>query len=233
LKFSKKNLKQTNKKLVKDIRLEKQRHKNYMTYRKSIQDSENKNMKLLIKKLEKMGKGFQNEEPILAKKSSLKNKKITYSNSYSEWSQPSGNENVPSSSLAEEKNFLNLLNKARKEKGMSELKIDEDLCRAARYHSFDMGAQNYFEHATYDRDETTNRLQKVCGTFARINRFGSSYGENIAAGSRSGDGTYNQWFNSPGHYRNMFNPKFKTIGVGYVKTEGSSYTHYWTTDFGY
>lgn len=31
----------------------------------------------------------------------------------------------------------------------------------------------------------------------------------------------------------MFNPKFKTIGVGYVKIEGSSYTHYWTTDFGY
>jgi uncharacterized protein YkwD len=31
----------------------------------------------------------------------------------------------------------------------------------------------------------------------------------------------------------MFNPKFKTIGVGYVKTEGSNYTHYWTADFGY
>ena len=64
--------------------------------------------------------------------------------------------------LLEEKIFVDLLNKARKQKGMTELKIDEDLCRAARYHSFDMGAQNYFEHATYDRDETTNRLQKVC-----------------------------------------------------------------------
>ena len=48
-----------------------------------------------------------------------------------------------------------------------------------------------------------------------------------------GEKTYIQWFNSPGHYKIMFNPKFKTIGVGYVKTEGSSYTHYWTADFGY
>ena len=31
----------------------------------------------------------------------------------------------------------------------------------------------------------------------------------------------------------MFNPKFKTIGVGYVKTEGSSYTHYLNTDLEY
>ena len=233
LKLSKKNLKKTYKNLVVDIRLEKQRHKNYMSYRKSIQDSENKNMKFLLKKLHKMGQGFQNEGSILVKKSSNDIKNNTYSNSYNEWGKPIGNEDIPSSSLSEEEIFLKHLNMARKEKGMSELKIDEDLCRAARYHSFDMGAQNYFEHATYDRDESTNRLQKVCGTFARIYQFGTSYGENIAAGLSTGDRTYNQWFNSPGHYKNMFNPKFKTIGVGYVKTEGSSYTHYWTTDFGY
>ena len=159
--------------------------------------------------------------------------KKDFSDEYSPFGKPSGEENVPSSSINEEIIFVNLLNKARKEKGMSELKINQDLCRAARYHSFDMGKQNYFEHASYDRNESTGHLEKVCGTFTRINKFAKSYGENIAAGNGTGERTFEQWYNSPGHYGNMFNPKFKTIGVGYVKIAGSKYNHYWTTDFGY
>jgi len=233
LKFSIHNLKKTTKNLAKDIRLEKQRHTNYMAYRKSIQSSENRNMNLLIRKLNKMEKYFQVKEPILVHKKPVEKIKIILSNSYSEYGFPRGDENVPSSSINEEIIFVNLLNKARKEKGMSELKINQDLCRAARYHSFDMGKQNYFEHASYDRNESTGRLEKVCGTFTRINKFAKSYGENIAAGNGTGERTYEQWYNSPGHYENMFNPKFKTIGVGYVKIAGSKYNHYWTTDFGY
>jgi uncharacterized protein YkwD len=180
-----------------------------------------------------MEKYFEVKEPILVHKKSVEKIKRILSNSYSEYGFPRGDENVPSSSINEEIIFVSLLNKARKEKGMSELKINQDLCRAARYHSFDMGKQNYFEHASYDRNESTGRLEKVCGTFARIYKFAKSYGENIAAGNATGERTYLQWYNSPGHYENMFNPKFKTIGVGYVKTEGSKYNHYWTTDFGY
>ena len=233
LKLSKKNLKKTYKNLVTDIKLEKQRHKNYMSYRKSIQNSENSNMKLLLKKLDKMGRYFIKEKQVLAKQELLDRNHLIYSNSYSNYGKPTGDEYVPSSSIIQESKFFNTLNKARKEMGMNELEIDWDLFRAARYHSYDMGTDNYFEHASYDRSDLTGHLERVCGTFARIYQFGTSYGENIAAGSSTGDRTYNQWFNSPGHYRNMFNPKFKTIGVGYVKTEGSSYTHYWTTDFGY
>ena len=233
LKFSIHNLNKTTKNLAKDIRLEKQRHTNYMVYRKSIQNSENRNMNLLIRKLNKMEKYFEVKEPILVHKKPVEKIKIILSNSYSEYGVPRGDENVPSSSINEEIIFVNLLNKARKEKGMSELKINQDLCRAARYHSFDMGEQNYFEHASYDRNESTGRLEKVCGTFTRINKFAKSYGENIAAGNGTGERTYEQWYNSPGHYGNMFNPKFKTIGVGYVKIAGSKYNHYWTTDFGY
>ena len=233
LNFSILNLNKTSKNLAKDIRLEKQRHINYMGYRKSIQNSENRNMNLLIRKLNKMEKYFEVKEPILVDKKPEEKKKRVLSNSYSEYGFPSGDENVPSSSINEEIIFVNLLNKARKEKGMSELEINQDLCRAARYHSFDMGEQNYFEHASYDRNESTGYLEKVCGTFARIYKFAKSYGENIAAGNATGERTYLQWYNSPGHYENMFNPKFKTIGVGYVKTEGSKYNHYWTTDFGY
>ena len=85
-----------------------------------------------------------------------------------------------------------------------------------------------------------NKNKKACYRLRvdRINQFagpnpGHTQSENIAAGNSSPKKTYIQWFNSPGHYKIMFNPKFKTIGVGYVKTEGSNYTHYWTADFGY
>ena len=129
--------------------------------------------------------------------------------------------------------FVEILNTERKKRGLSELKIDESLCRAARYHSYDMGVQNYFEHATYDRNLVSGNLEHVCKTFERIKSFGSCNSENIAAGNETAESTYEQWYNSPGHYRNMFSKGWNRIGVGYVKVEGSPYTHYWTTDFGY
>jgi uncharacterized protein YkwD len=192
LKLSKKNLKKSHKNLVTDIKLEKQRHKNYMSYRKSIQNSENSNMKLLLKKLDRMGRYFIKEEQVIAKQKLLDNNFLTYSNSYSNYGKPSGDEDVPSSSLVQESKFFNTLNKARKEMGMNELEIDWDLFRAARYHSYDMGTDNYFEHASYDRSELTGHLERVCGTFSGINCFGKSNGENIAAGNSDGEKTYIQ-----------------------------------------
>ncbi len=151
---------------------------------------------------------------------------------YSAFGKPSGQENVPSSNINEEMKFVEILNQERKRKGLSVLEIDENLCRAARYHSYDMGVQEYFEHASYDRNNNGN-LVKVCGTFDRIRVFGSCNAENIAAGRDNAESTYTQWFNSPGHNRNMFDKNWTRIGVGYVKVDDSPYTHYWTTDFGY
>lgn len=157
---------------------------------------------------------------------------------YSPFGKPSGQENIPSSSEYQELSFLNLLNAARKQKGLSELTLNQDLSRAARYHSYDMGKQNYFEHDSYDRNQVSDELIKVCGTFERIFKFVPSFNirgcaENIAAGNFSADETYNQWFNSPGHYKNMFSSKYKTIGIGYVQVGNSDFIHYWTTDFAY
>ena len=56
--------------------------------------------------------------------------------------------------------------------------------------------------------------------------------ENIARGNVTALDAYNAWYNSPGHYANMFNPDFKVIGIGYIQLPGSKFTHYWTTDFG-
>jgi len=140
-----------------------------------------------------------------------------------------GVEIVQSSDVQKEKELVRILNQARKNKGMPELIWDEDLAKAARYHSYDMASQRYVAHQSHDRVNGT--LVEVGGTFDRIRKFynkGFVNSENIAAGSSNSQGTYKQWYNSPGHYRNMFNTASKKVGVGFFYLEGSPYEYYWT-----
>ena len=78
---------------------------------------------------------------------------------------PKGAEDVPTSNTQKEKMFLYILNQARKEKNMQPLMLVQDLNRAARYHSYDMASQGYFEHDTYDINDTTGMLDYV---FSRV-----------------------------------------------------------------
>jgi uncharacterized protein YkwD len=141
---------------------------------------------------------------------------------------PSGTENVHSSNLAEEKALLLLINKERQKLGMEPLIWEEKLAKAARYHAFDLGSQKYFDHNTYDR--VNGELVKVGGTFTRIGRFYSASSlnsENIAAGSETAYGTYVQWFDSKGHYDNMFNKQSKKVGIGFYYDENAPLKFYW------
>ncbi|MBR5659431.1 MAG: bacterial Ig-like domain-containing protein [Lachnospiraceae bacterium] len=57
-----------------------------------------------------------------------------------------------------------------------------------------------------------------------------AYGENIADGNNSVEGTYNQWYNSEGHLDNMLNPAFTHMGIGHVNVS-SNYKYYWSQLF--
>jgi len=141
---------------------------------------------------------------------------------------PSGNERIKSASLSNEKEILAIINSERKKQGMQELIWEEDLARAARYHAYDLATQKYFDHNSYDRKN--GKLIKVGGTFQRIHRFYSKSfvnSENIAAGSSTPKGTYTQWYNSPGHNKNMFNRKSKKVGIGIYYDKNSLYGYYW------
>lgn len=141
---------------------------------------------------------------------------------------PSGNELVISASPQGEKEILKIINKARVEKGMSELEWDEDLANAARYHAYDLATQDYFDHNSFDR--SGDKLVQVGGTFDRIKKFYSKSfvnSENIAAGNESAEETYMQWYNSKGHYKNMFNPESKKVGLGVFYDPDSVYGYYW------
>jgi len=141
---------------------------------------------------------------------------------------PNGKEVVISANLEGEQELLRILNKARKEKGMPELEWDEDLAKAARYHAYDLATQDYFDHASFDRNG--GKLIQVGGTFDRIKKFYSKSfvnSENIAGGNGSPEATYMQWFNSKGHYENMFNPSSKKVGLGVFYDPNSTYGYYW------
>ncbi|KFE63968.1 CAP domain-containing protein [Hyalangium minutum] len=105
------------------------------------------------------------------------------------------------------------------------LTLDTKLRCAARKHSKDMGDKNFFSH-TGSNGSTP---------WQRITSAGYSYtgaGENIAAGHATALAVVNGWMASTGHCTNIMNGTFKHLGVGYYPRSGSTYTHYWTQDFG-
>ena len=131
---------------------------------------------------------------------------------------------------AKEKRVIELHNEARTNRGLRLLCADPELTRAARSHSREMVAKDYFSHYSYDGEGAGDRLE----------RFGYDrgiYGENIAGGSGTGGRpgpTFRRWMNSPGHRANILDGRFRPVGVGtytgnYRGVEG--YTMY-TVDFG-
>ncbi len=141
---------------------------------------------------------------------------------------PKGTEAIPSTSVTSEKQLVEILNKARKEKGLQPLIWNEDLARASRYHAYDMASQNYFTHESKDR--VNGKLITLGSAFDRIKLFYKDSfvnTENIAAGNESPQATYIQWYNSKGHYENMFNPDSKYVGVGFYFDPNSNWKSYW------
>lgn len=129
---------------------------------------------------------------------------------------------VPSNSYTQAKEVLKLVNKERTKHGLSSLKLDPTLTKAAYARSKEI--TKVFDH--YRPNGT------IC--FSILKNYNYSYqtvGENIAAGQPSAASVMNGWMNSPGHKSNILNKDFKRIGVGYYKKSSSDYTYYWVQIF--
>ena len=165
---------------------------------------------------------------VTVKKENLKDEVAAEDFKVKYYGLPSGNELIKSASPSNEKEILAIINSERKKQGMQELIWEEGLARAARYHAYDLATQEYFDHNSYDRKN--GKLVKVGGTFERIRKFYSKSfvnSENIAAGNSTPIETYMQWYNSPGHYDNMFNRKSEKVGIGIYYDKDSAYGYYW------
>lgn len=79
------------------------------------------------------------------------------------------------------------------------------------------------------------RAQEIIEHFAHERPDGSSigdqYGENLANGYSTAVGAFNGFWNSPGHKKNLLNPRYQTIGVGFTTDENGR--GYWAMLFTY
>jgi uncharacterized protein YkwD len=105
------------------------------------------------------------------------------------------------------------------------LTLDTKLRCAARKHSKDMGDMNFFSHTGSNGSTPWQRITSAGYTY-------TAAAENIAAGNATASSVVDGWMASTGHCNNIMNGNLKHLGVGYYSRSGSSYTHYWTQDFG-
>lgn len=105
------------------------------------------------------------------------------------------------------------------------LRLNPILVGTARAMSKDMGNRNFFDHTNPDGLDPFQRMEAA-------GYSGGAMGENIAAGYSSGAEVVAGWLSSDGHCRNMMDPDFGVIGIGYASVPGSDYVEYWTQNFG-
>jgi uncharacterized protein YkwD len=128
---------------------------------------------------------------------------------------------------------LCLLNKERASRGLSKLRADSRLRRAADGHAGEMVAKHYFDHNSKSGATFVTRIKRTGWTRSRRSW---TVGENIGYGS----GSYatpramvRGWMNSSGHRANILRRQFRMIGIGVANgapTGGSGATY--ATDFG-
>ncbi|MEM1254384.1 MAG: CAP domain-containing protein [Cyanobacteria bacterium P01_H01_bin.21] len=124
---------------------------------------------------------------------------------------------------------LRLTNEFRAKNGRKPLTLNRELNAAAQKHSKAMAEGDFFSHNSLNGDRPWDRAEDE-GYTAR------SMGENIAAGQRTPAQVVQGWIDSPGHRRNMLNPSYTELGVGYFELDNDTgrvnYNRYWTQKFG-
>ncbi len=108
-----------------------------------------------------------------------------------------------------------LINRERAAHGLSALRANRALRRAARGHARDMVVRGYFAH---DTPEGRTPAARALAYTARADRW--TVGENLAWGSgpiATPRQTVINWMQSPTHRANVLRPVFREVGIGVVK----------------
>lgn len=111
---------------------------------------------------------------------------------------------------------LCLLNGERVDAGLAPFKENPKLDAAARVHSADMVAKQYFDHVGTDGTDPVDRLRAV-GYIPSAGAW--TIGENLAWGTgalATPKEIVSAWMKSAGHRANILRPQFKEIGFGVV-----------------
>jgi len=114
-----------------------------------------------------------------------------------------------------ERQLFESLNRERAAQGISALQWDAALFKAARKHALLMLDLNQLEHQLPDEPNLEARLAEAGARFGVI-------AENIAIGPDP-QTIHNGWMNSPGHRKNILDPRLTSIGVAAVRGPGGLY----------
>jgi uncharacterized protein YkwD len=128
----------------------------------------------------------------------------------------------PTGNAALEAAVVDLVNARRAEAGCPAVRSNDKLTAAARAHSADMAARNYFSHVTPEGVKFSTRISDAGYRW-------SGAAENIAKGQRTPAEVMNSWMNSTGHRANILNCGFKDLGVGVAADAYGSLV--WTQNF--
>lgn len=133
---------------------------------------------------------------------------------------------LPAQDEAMERQILKLINLERTGRKLAPLSGSDLLTQAARRHSADMAANDFFDHVSSDKSDYRARIDATCYAWSTI-------GENIGGGYM-GDAAkmVEGWMRSPPHRASILNPMYTEAGVGYASNAQSTFRHYWTVNFG-
>ena len=113
---------------------------------------------------------------------------------------------------------LCLINAERRSRGLPKLRYNRRLGKAASRHARDMVRRRYFAHDSPRGRTFVDRIRRA--GYLRGRSGGWALGENLAWGSGSlgsPRAIVRAWMRSPGHRRNILNPRYREIGVALVR----------------
>jgi len=122
-----------------------------------------------------------------------------------------------------EKRVVGIVNEERRRVGLSRLAVQTQLTQAARAHSADMVARNFFGHHSPEGTTVADRVALAGYEFTVV-------GENVARGQENARQVMNDWMASRGHKANILSPSYTEIGVG-VAADKKGHL-FWTQNFG-
>ena len=111
-----------------------------------------------------------------------------------------------------ERQLFEALNRERTAQGLAELQWDNALFKAARQHALRMVNLNMLEHQLPSEPKLEERLAEAGARFAAI-------AENIAIGSNP-QTIHAGWMDSPGHRKNILDPRLTSVGIAAVRGTG-------------
>jgi cysteine-rich secretory family protein len=111
-----------------------------------------------------------------------------------------------------ERQLFEGLNRERTAQGLSALQWDNALFRAARQHALRMANLNRLEHQLPSESNLEGRFAEAGARFGAI-------AENIAIGPNP-QTIHAGWMDSPGHRKNILDPRLTSVGIAAVRGPG-------------